>query len=197
MSRSLRIAIADDEPDMRDFLADVLPDLGHRVVAVAATGAELVDQARIAAPDLIISDIKMPDMDGLEAVAAINTAAPIPAILISAHHEPELIARAGEQQVLAYLVKPIRQPHLEAAIAIAMSRHEEIQVLRQEAADLRQALEDRKVIERAKGLLMKKLGLSEPDAFRRLQKAASIKNLKLAEMARAIITAEAALDSIR
>ena len=111
---------------------------------------------------------------------------------MSAYHDPELIRRAEADHVLAYLVKPIKQADLEPAIAIAMRRFEQFQALRKEAADLRQALEDRKMIEKAKGILMKKAGLDEADAFRRLQKLASDKNQKLVEIARMILTAEEA-----
>jgi two-component system, response regulator PdtaR len=192
MSRSLKIAVADDELDMRDYFQQILPLLGHRVVAVAETGRELVEKCRSAQPDLVITDIKMPDMDGIDAAAAIYRDAPVPVILVSAFHDPEFIHRAEADHILAYLVKPIKQADLEPAIAIAMRRFEQFRALRQEAADLKQALEDRKLIEKAKGILMKKAGLDEHDAFRRLQKLASDKNKKLVEIARMILTAEEA-----
>jgi response regulator NasT len=113
-------------------------------------------------------------------------------ILVSAHHDPELIRRAEADHIMAYLVKPIKQGDLGPAIALAMRRFEQFEQLRQEAADLRQALEDRKLIERAKGILMRRASLDEPTAFRRLQKTASDKNLKLVDVARMIVTAEEA-----
>jgi two-component system, response regulator PdtaR len=192
MSRSLRIAVADDEPDMRDYFRTILPVLGHEVVAVAGTGLELVEQCRASRPDLVITDIKMPDMDGIDAAARIYKQAPVPVILVSAHHDPETVRRAEAEYVLAYLVKPIKQADLEPAIAIALGRFEQFQALHRESADLKQALEDRKTIEKAKGVLMKKAGLDERDAFRRLQKLASDKNKKLVEIARIILTAEEA-----
>ena len=158
MSRALRIAVADDEPDVRDYFRRILPRLGHQVVAVAQTGRELVEQCRATRPDLVITDIKMPDMDGIEAAVAIGRDEPVPIILVSAYHHPQLFERAQGEHILAYLVKPAKQADLEAAITIAMQRFEQFQALRREAADLRQALEDRKVIERAKGLLMKRGG---------------------------------------
>ena len=161
MSRSLRIAVADDEPDMREYFQKILPRLGHEVVAVAENGRELVEQCRAAQPDLVITDIKMPDMDGIDAAAQIYRERPVPVILVSAYHDAEFIRRAEADHIMAYLVKPIKQADLEPAIALAMRRFEQFQALRREAADLRQALEDRKVIERAKGLLMKKAGLDE------------------------------------
>ena len=189
----LRIAVADDEPDMRDFFAKVLRHLGHEVVAVAANGQELVELCREAKPDLIITDIAMPELDGLEAVRQICREQPLPVILVSAHHDDELIQRALQEQVLAYLIKPITRDQLQPAIVLAMRRYREFEALRHQADDLRQALEDRKLIERAKGVLMTRGGLSEPDAFRRLQKLSSDKNQKMVEIARMIVTAEEAM----
>jgi response regulator NasT len=192
MSRSLRIAVADDEPIMCEYLEESLPLLGHEVVATARTGRELVDLCRQTNPDLVITDIKMPDLDGIEAAIAIGQIKPVPVILVSAYHDAELINRAGTGHVQAYLVKPINQADLEATIGIAMQRFEQFQELLKEADDLRQALEDRKVIERAKGLFMEKTSLSEPAAFKRMQKMASAKNVKLVEFAQMILTAEEA-----
>jgi response regulator NasT len=192
MTRPLRIAVADDEQDMRDYFQTILPTLGHEVVAVAVNGRELVESCRALKPDLVIADIKMPEMDGIDAAAQLYRDAPVPVILVSAYHDPEFIRRAEADHILAYLVKPIKQADLEPAIAIAMRRFEQFEALRKEAADLRQALEDRKVIERAKGVLMTKANLGEQEAFRRLQKLASDKNKKLVEIARIILTAEEA-----
>jgi response regulator NasT len=192
MSEPLRIAVADDEPDMREYFVKILPRLGHQVVAVAANGEELITLCRSAQPNLVITDIKMPDMDGIDAANRLYQERPIPVILVSAYHDPELIERAEADHVLAYLVKPIKQADLAPVIALAMRRFEQFQQLRREAADARQALEDRKLIERAKGILMKRAALDEPTAFRRLQKTASDRNLKLVEVARMIITAEEA-----
>jgi response regulator NasT len=192
MNRALRIAVADDEPDMRDYFRKILPRLGHQVVAAAESGRQLVEQCRQAQPDLVITDIKMPDMDGIEAAIAIYRETPVPVILVSAHHDPELIARAEADHILGYLVKPIKQSDLEPTIALAMRRFQQFEELRREASDLRQALEDRKVIERAKGLLMKKVGLDEPEAFRRLQKLAMDSNRKMVEVAQMVLTAEEA-----
>jgi response regulator NasT len=193
MNPSLRIAVADDEPDMRDYFKKSLPRLGHQVVAVAQNGRELVEQCRSLRPDLVITDIKMPDMDGIDAAIQIYRDRPIPVILVSAYHDPELIARAEADHILGYLVKPIKQADLGPTIALAMRRFEQFEALRQEAADLRQALEDRKVIERAKGILMKRSSLDEQEAFRRLQKLASEKSRKLIDIAHMILIAEEAV----
>jgi two-component system, response regulator PdtaR len=194
MSRSLKIAVADDELDMRDYFQKILPLLGHHVIAVARDGKELVELCAATQPDLVITDIKMPDMDGIEAATQICKKGPMPIILVSAYHDPEYIRRAENDHILAYLVKPIKQAELEPAIAIAMRRFEQFEALRKETSTLKQALEDRKVIEKAKGILMKKAGLDEHDAFRRLQKLASDKNKKLIEIAQIILTAEEALE---
>jgi response regulator NasT len=192
MKQPLRIAIADDELDMREYLQETLTDLGHRVVVVAVTGQELVEKCRAQRPDLVLTDIKMPDMDGIDAARQLCRDGPIPVILISAYHDGELIERAQADHILAYLVKPIKQADLEPAIAIALRRFEQFQELRQQAADLQQALADRKVIERAKGILMKVGDLDEAAAFRRLQKLASDHNKKLVEVAQMIVFTEEA-----
>jgi two-component system, response regulator PdtaR len=193
MTRSLKIAVADDELDMRDYFQTILPLLGHSVVVAAQDGRELIQKCRETHPDLVITDIKMPDMDGIDAAALIYRDAPVPVILVSAYHDPEFVRRAEADYIMAYLVKPIKQADLEPTIAIAIRRFEQFQALRKEAADMKQALEDRKVIERAKGILMKKAGYDEHDAFRRLQKLASDKNRKLVDIAHMILTAEEAL----
>jgi response regulator NasT len=167
------------------------------VSCAARTGRELVQHCQEDRPDLIITDIRMPDMDGIDAVSALGREEPIPAILVSAYHDAELYERARGGQVLAYLVKPIKQADLEAAIAIAMQRAEELRALRREAGELRQALEDRKLIERAKGVLMKRAGLDEGAAFLRLQKLARESSQKMAEVARMILKAEVAFQPPR
>lgn len=132
----------------------------------------------------------MSDMDGLEAIQKIGTDGPVPVIIASAYHDPDYIERALQAHVLAYLVKPIVEADLKISIALAMQRFQEFQALLQETDDLRQALNDRKIIERAKGILMKRAELSEADAFRRLQDLASTKNQKMVQIANTIVTAE-------
>ncbi|HEY7310927.1 MAG TPA: response regulator [Gemmataceae bacterium] len=193
MTSSLRIVVADDEPDMRDYFRKILPRLGHTVVAAAETGEELLAQCRTHQPDLVITDIKMPDLDGIDAATKLYAERPIPVILVSAYSDSHLIERAEADHILAYLVKPIKQTDLEPAIGLAWRRFEQFEALRRETSDLRQALADRKIIERAKGILMKELGLSEAEAFRRLQKTASAKNLKLIDAAQLALTTAKAL----
>jgi len=193
MNRKLSIAVADDEPRMREFFRKALERLGHEVVGEAGTGLELIDICRATKPELIITDIQMPEMDGLDAVAVLARERAIPVILVSAYHDDIYIEKARQNHILAYLIKPITDTDLQPAITIAMDRFREFQTLQKEADGLKQALEDRKLIERAKGILMKRTGLQEPEAFRRLQKIATSKSMKLVEVARTIVTAEEAM----
>jgi two-component system, response regulator PdtaR len=188
MTRSLRIVVADDEPRMLQYFQKILSRLGHEVVGVAENGTQLVEQCARTQPDLVITEL-----DGIDAANRIYEQFPLPVILVSAYSEDGLIRRAEADHVLTYLIKPIKQAELEPAIAIAMRRFEQFQATRQEASDLRQALEDRKIIERAKGVLMKQTGVSEPDAFRRLQKMAMDRRCKLVQAADMILAAKDAL----
>lgn len=192
MNVPLRIAVADDEVDMQEYFQEVLTEHGHQVVAVVSNGQQLVAACEEHRPDLVITDIQMPQMDGLEAAREIYQRWPIPVIVVTGHRDTSLIDRAGRYHVMAYLVKPIKESDIEPAISIAVRRFQEFQSLHSEAASLRQALADRKVIERAKGLLMAKGKLDEPTAFRRLQKLASDKNKRLVEVAEMIILADEA-----
>jgi response regulator NasT len=190
MSAPLRIVIGDDDRDTREFLQEALTRLGHQVVAVAESGRQLIDQSRGLRPDLVVTDIRMPEIDGIEAVAAINRDRAVPVVLISAHHEENILARLGEAYILGYLVKPFGEPQLKTALVVATLRFQHFLALSKEASDLRQALEDRKVIERAKGILMRRLAVDEDEAFRRLRSLASSQNLKLVEVGRRVLTAE-------
>lgn len=192
MTDKYRIAVADDESVMRDFYREALARLGHTVVSASATGTSLVEECRKHQPDLVIADIKMPDMDGLEAARQVYDDRPVPVIIVTAHSDPSFIERANDSHASAYLVKPIKEANLAPAIAIAMQRFEEFRSLRKETDGLRQALEDRKLIERAKGILMKQARLDEEHAFRRLQKLASSNNQKLVDAARMIVLSSAA-----
>jgi response regulator NasT len=139
MKSALRIAVADDEPDMRDYFQRMLTRLGHQVVVVASTGRELIELCRASMPDLIITDIRMPEMDGIDAAAAVYREHPVPIILVSAYHDSALIERAEADHVLAYLVKPIKRVDLEPTIALVMRRFEQLQALRKDVADLRES----------------------------------------------------------
>jgi response regulator NasT len=194
MNERLRLAVADDEPDMQEYFEKMLPRMGHELVSVAENGRQLVEHCEALAPDLVITDIKMPEMDGIEAASQICRKRPVPIILVSAYHDRDLIDRAGNENIMAYLVKPVKQSDLEPAIALAVRRFQQFEAVRKEAADLRQALEDRKLVERAKGVLMKKAGLDEQAAFQRLQRLASERNQKMAEIARMILLAAEAFE---
>jgi response regulator NasT len=186
----VRIAIADDEAFIRRYFQEILPDMGHEVVSAAANGRELVEHCRDKKPDLIISDVRMPEMDGIDAALEISRERPVPIVLVSAYHDPDLIERAETSSVMAYLIKPIQRGDLEAAIAIARRRFEQMSSSEREVASLRKSLEDRKFIERAKGILMKKANIPEDEAFRRMQRMASDTNRKLADVAKLILAAE-------
>jgi two-component system, response regulator PdtaR len=194
VSSILRVAIADDEDEIRAVLGRMLRALGYDVAAMARTGRELVERCVALRPDLVIADVVMPELDGFGAAAQIAERAPAPVILIAAHCDDELVDRAVEAQVMAYLVKPITEGQLSPAIALATSRYEELEAVQQESADLRQALADRKIIEKAKGVLMRHLAADEATAFRRLQSLSSTKHLKLVDMAEAILDAVRVLD---
>ncbi|MBM3128683.1 MAG: response regulator [Chloroflexi bacterium] len=190
---ALRILIADDESLRVMSLKGQLEALGHKVVAEASNGKEAVHLADELRPDLAILDIKMPEMDGIEAAQKIMAARPIPIILLTAYSERELAERAASANVAAYLMKPISEQDLLPAIALAVSRFKEFQSLHQEVDDLRDALETRKLIERAKGIMMRRLGLSEEEAFRRMQRRSQNENKRIGEIAQAIIMADGML----
>ncbi len=190
---ALRILIADDESLRVMSLKGQLESIGHKVVAEAANGKEATGLARELKPDLAILDIKMPEMDGIEAAKAITQERPIPIILLTAFSEKELAERAAEANVSAYLMKPVSENDLLPAIALAVSRFKEFQALHREVDDLREALETRKLVERAKGILMRRLNLTEEEAFRRMQRRSQNENKKLGEIANAIITADGML----
>jgi AmiR/NasT family two-component response regulator len=186
----LRILLADDESIRVMSLRVQLAALGHKVVAEASTGSEAVALAESHQPDLAILDIKMPVMDGIEAAERITQAHPIPIILLTAYSEAQLVERAAQANISAYLMKPVSEEDLLPAITLALTRFKQFQALRQEVADLREALEARKTIERAKGILMRRLNLSEDEAFRRLQRQSQESNRKLAQVAEAIVVAD-------
>jgi response regulator NasT len=190
-TRRLRIAAADDDRDTRQFFEMVLPHLGHEIVAVVSSGRELIECCRVTQPDLVITDIKMPDMDGIDAASEINRVRAVPFILVSAFQDAELLGRAGAEYVMAYLTKPVKPTDLAAALALAWTRFTQLQTARREAAELRQALEERKLVERAKGIVIRRMGLDEQEAFRRMRKLSSDRNLKLIQVARTVLAAEA------
>jgi AmiR/NasT family two-component response regulator len=190
MSKAFRVVIADDEPELLDFYRSVLISLGHTVVATASCGKELVDQCRATHPDLVLSDIKMPGQDGLQAVLEVFRDAPVRVILVTGYHAPSHIHGALAEMVLAYLAKPFRPRELEWAIDRADRRFREFLALQQQGDDPRQAIESRKTLRLAKGILMKRDALSDREAFQRLQQLAREQQVSLVEMAKRLIAAE-------
>jgi two-component system, response regulator PdtaR len=183
----VRILIAEDETIIRLDLRDLLERSGFEVCAEAKDGEQAVELARSEQPDLAILDVKMPKLDGIEAARRILDERPLPIVMLTAYGQEELVARAVEAGVFGYLVKPFREQDLLPAIHTARARYEELSVLREEAESLGEALAARKAIERAKGLLMEKEGLSEDEAFARLRKASQVSGRPLKVVAEALI----------
>lgn len=184
------ILIADDEAIIRLGLKAMLEEMGHRVVGMAADGSRAIALARELAPDLVILDIKMPHQDGLEAAEAIAAERVVPIVLLTAYSDRDLVAQAASLPVHAYLVKPVGQPDLAAALEIAVSRFEEWQALSREAEGLREAMATRDVVERAKSVLMEREKLTEKAAFLRLQSRARRERRNMREVAEEILRAQ-------
>lgn len=184
-----RVIIADDESLIRMDLREMLTNLGYLVIGEVADGRSAVNQARELRPDIVIMDIKMPDMDGIEAAKILTEEHIAPVVLLSAYSQRELVDRAREAGVTAYLVKPYREEDLTPAIEVALARFREFQELQKQVIDLQQALETRKLVDRAKGILMDKQGLSEAEAFRKIQKMSMDNRKPMKDVAEAIILA--------
>jgi response regulator NasT len=184
---ALRVLIAEDETIIRLDLRDVLERAGHEVCAEARDGEEAVALAQSEQPELAILDVKMPRLDGIEAARRILAERPIPIVMLTAYGQEELVARAVEAGVFGYLVKPFRETDLLPAIQTARARHAELEAMRDEAESLAEALATRKVVERAKGVLMEREGLSENDAFVRLRRASQSSGRPLRVVAEAVI----------
>jgi two-component system, response regulator PdtaR len=183
----LRILVAEDETIIRLDLEKTLEDAGFEVCASAKDGEEAVELSRAERPDLAILDVKMPRLDGIEAARRILAERPIPIVILTAYEQAELVSRAVEAGVFGYLVKPFRAGDVLPAIEAARARHAELQALREEAESLAEALATRKVVERAKGLLMEREGLSEQDAFARLRRASQLSGRPLGVVAEAVV----------
>jgi response regulator NasT len=186
---SLRVLIAEDEALTRTILRARLEKLGHQVVAEAENGVQAVEAARTHKPDAIIMDIRMPEMDGIEAARQIISEEPCAILFLTAFSEDSLVEQAGEAGALAYLMKPFRKEDLPPALEVAVKRFRQMQSQGQEIADLKEALETRKLIERAKGILMDRHGLKEDEAFKRIHFQARNQNKKMRDIAQSIITA--------
>jgi response regulator NasT len=189
MMENLRVLIADNESIIRMDLKELLEEAGHEVVAEAVDGLKAVELTRKHKPDLVIMDIKMPEMDGIAAAKIISNEKLAPVLLLTAYSQKEIVEKAKDSGVLAYLVKPVKESNLFPAMEIALSRFQEYLEIEQELLDLRNSLETRKILDRAKGLLMDAYNLSEQEAFRRIQQYSMAKRKSIREVAESIIEA--------
>lgn len=185
-SSARRVLVAEDESLIRMDIVETLRDNGFEVVGEAGDGEQAVALALELEPDLVVMDVKMPKMDGISAAEKLQESR-IPVVMLTAFSQKELVERAGEAGALAYVVKPFNQNDLLPAVEIALARHEQILALESEVADLADRFETRKLVDRAKGLLNQRMGLSEPEAFRWIQKASMDRRLTMAEVSKAII----------
>ncbi|HZO90781.1 MAG TPA: response regulator [Chthonomonadaceae bacterium] len=187
--KPLRIVIADDDPIIRLDLKKMLEDCGYDVVAEAGDGAKAIEAARNLKPDAVILDIKMPEIDGIDAAKIITEEKIAPVLLLTAYSQLELINRAKEAGVFSYLVKPFKEADLRPQIEIAVARWEAFLKIEEQAADMEEKLETRKAVDRAKGILMDQYGLKEQEAFRRIQVQSMNTRKSMREIAEAIIIA--------
>jgi len=184
-----RVIIADDESLIRMDLREMLTNLGYLVIGEVGDGRSAVNLARELRPDIVLMDIKMPDMDGIEAAKILTEERIAPVLLLSAYSQQELVQRAQQAGVTGYLVKPFRESDLAPAIEVALSRFSEFRAVEREVGDLKEALETRKAVDRAKGILMDTQGLSETEAFRKIQKMSMDNRKSMRTVADAIILA--------
>ena len=191
-NRPARILVAEDEALIRLDLVEMLTEAGYEVVAQATNGVEAIALAKVFKPDLAILDVKMPELDGISAAQEIIEISPV--LMLTAFSQKELVERARDAGVMAYVVKPFSINDLTPAIEIAMSRHLQMRSLKDEVSDLHERLETRKVIDRAKGILMAAMNLSEPEAFGWIQRAAMDRRISMKAVAEAVISPESALD---
>jgi response regulator NasT len=195
MNRPYRFVIADDEKAVATGLQGQLESLGYDVVAVVNDGQRAVELCRRVLPDAVFLDIEMPILDGLAAARQIAEDPGTPVIIMTAHGHPNLIDEAAEDGVISYLLKPMTTPALQAAVEIAVARAREIQALQEDVDHLKMTLRERKLIERAKGVLMTRKGLSENEAFRLLQRQSQDRRIPMAKLAESIIQTDELLDS--
>jgi response regulator NasT len=185
--RPRTVVIAEDETLIRMDLAEMLSDEGYDVVGQAGDGAKAVELAEELRPDLVILDVKMPVLDGIAAAEAIAGKRIAPVVILTAFSQRDLVERARDAGAMAYLVKPFTQSDLVPAIEMAVSRFAELSMLESEVADLTERLETRKAVDRAKGILQEQLRLSEPDAFRWIQKTAMDLRLSMRQVAEGVV----------
>ncbi|MEZ7856797.1 MAG: response regulator [Aquiluna sp.] len=186
MQEPLRVVVAEDEALIRMDVVATLQEAGYEVVGEAGDGEEAVRLAIELVPDLMIMDIKMPKLDGISAAEKISELK-IPVVLLTAFSQADLVKRAADAGAMAYVTKPFKPSDLLPAIQIALSRSEELFALETEIVDLNERLETRKLMDRAKGLLQSKMKLSEPEAFRWIQKASMDRRLSMSQVAKAVL----------
>jgi two-component system, response regulator PdtaR len=184
---SLKLVIVEDDATVRHFLKETAETLGHQVIGEAATGTDMVRTVLDTEPDVVIFDIHLPRLNGLDALRQIYQERIVAAVAITADRDQELVKRALEEHVLAYLVKPVEAHQLAPALLVARAQFAELRELTQENASLRQTLQNRKIIERAKGVLMKRNRWTEAEAFRRLQRGAMNRRTTMIELAQDVL----------
>lgn len=184
-----RLVIADDESLIRMNLKETLVGLGYLVVGEAGDGVSAINLARELRPDLVVMDIKMPKLDGIQAAEVLTQERIAPVVLLTAYSDRELVDRAKDSGVVSYLVKPFREADLLPAIEVALARFNELRAMDKQIGDLKESIETRKVVERAKGLLMEQQGLSEADAFRKIQQLSMNTRKPMKEIAQALLLA--------
>ena len=189
MENKLRILLADDEALLRLDLRELITDAGHQIVGEAADGEQAVKLARELRPDFIIMDVKMPIMDGLTAAKLIDEENIAPVLLLTAYSQEDIVSKAADSGIIAYLVKPVREEQLLPAMEIALRRFRERRQLEEELDELRQNLATRKLVEKAKGILMAAHNMTEQEAYRRMQLFSMSKRISLKELAEGIIAA--------
>lgn len=190
MIQKLRIVLADDEALIRLDLREMLTEAGHEIVGEAADGQEAVRLAQELRPDIVIMDVKMPVMDGLAAAKQITEAEIAPVLLLTAYSQQDIVARATEAGVIAYLVKPVREQQLFPAVEVAVSRFRAWQELGRELDELKESLATRKLVDRAKGILMAAHHMTEQEAYRKMQQFSMAKRISLKKLAEEIIAAD-------
>jgi response regulator NasT len=189
MPKQIRLVIADDESLIRMNLKETLISLGYLVVGDASDGVSVINQARELRPDLVLMDIKMPRLDGIQAAKVLTEEKIAPVLLLTAYSDRELVDRAREAGVVNYVVKPFREAELLPAIEIALARYQEFLEMDRQLADLKETLETRKLVERAKGVLMDSQGLKEAEAFRKIQQLSMNTRKSMKEIAQALLLA--------
>jgi len=195
MTRPYRVLIADDEKSVAVALQNQLESLGYDVVSVVSDGQRAIEMCRRTLPDVAFMDIEMPGLDGLAASRQIAVDPGTPVIILTAHGHPNLIDQAVEDGVISYLLKPATNPSLHAAIQVAVARARELKVLQEDIDQLKSTLRERKLIERAKGILMSRRQLSESEAFRLLQRQSQDRRIPMAKLAESIIQTDELLEA--